>query len=243
MPPPVQRLAQKYMRDPKTLNFSEFDVTVETIDQYYFTVDNDRKFDLLVRLLQREDPRQAIVFCRTKRGAQRIFEKLQRKFEHVGCMHGDMAQRERDRVMGKFRKEEVRFMVATDVMGRGIDISGISHIVNFDIPAFSDDYVHRVGRTGRMGREGVAYTFVTPEEGGELTRIEQRIDRLLIRDEMKDFVFHQPKAADRRDARQRNRRSPSEMSRRCSSGVPRSVAIAADYERKWRGWRAADARR
>jgi ATP-dependent RNA helicase DeaD len=195
MPPPVQRLAEKYMREAIFVNFSQTDVTVETIDQYYFTVDHDRKFDLLVRLLQREDPRQAIIFCRTKRGAQRVFEKLQRKFERAGCMHGDMAQRERDRVMAKFRKEEVRFMVATDVMGRGIDISGISHIVNFDIPAFSDDYVHRVGRTGRMGREGVAYTFVTPEEGNELTRIEQRIDRLLIRDEMKDFVFHAPKAA------------------------------------------------
>ena len=83
-------------------------------------------------------------------------------------------------------------MVATDVMGRGIDVSGVSHIVNFDIPAFSDDYVHRVGRTGRMGREGVAYTFVTPEEGGELTRIEQRIDRLLIRDEMDGFVLTKP---------------------------------------------------
>jgi ATP-dependent RNA helicase DeaD len=193
LPPPVQRLAEKYMRDPKTINFSQSDITVETIEQHYFTVDNDRKYDLLVRLMQREDPRQAIIFCRTKRGAQRIYEKLSRKFDRVGCMHGDMVQRERDRVMSRFRKGEVRFMVATDVMGRGIDVSSISHIINFDIPTFSDDYVHRVGRTGRMGREGVAYTFVTPEEGNELTRIEQRIDRLLVRDEMNDFVFHRPK--------------------------------------------------
>lgn len=99
-------------------------------------------------------------------------------------MHGDMQQRERDRVMDQFRQAQVRFMVATDVMGRGIDISGISHIINFDIPSHSDDYVHRVGRTGRMGREGVAFTFVTPAEGGQLTSIEQRIDRLLIRDKM-----------------------------------------------------------
>jgi ATP-dependent RNA helicase DeaD len=197
--PPVQRLAQKYMRDPQVVNFSESDITVDTIEQHYFTVDNDRKFDLLVRLLQREDPRQAIVFCRTKRGAQRVFDKLKRKFDNAGCMHGDMVQKDRDRVMSQFRKEQIRFMVATDVMGRGLDITGISHIINFDIPAFSDDYVHRVGRTGRMGREGVAYTFVTPEEGGELTRIEQRIDRLLIRDEMNDFMFHRPKDDDRAD--------------------------------------------
>ena len=78
--------------------------------------------------------------------------------------------------------------MATDVVGRGIDVTGISHIINYDIPQFCDDYVHRVGRTGRMGREGVAYTFVTPEEGNELTRIEMRIDRLLKRDEMPGFV-------------------------------------------------------
>lgn len=189
LPPPVQRLATKYMHEPKLLDCSSADLTVETIEQRYFTVDQDRKFDLLVRLLHREDPRQAIVFCRTKRGAQRIFERLSRQFPKVGCMHGDMAQRERDRVMAKFRQSEIRFMVSTDVMGRGIDVTGISHIINFDIPTFSDDYVHRVGRTGRMGREGVAYTFVTPEEGIELTRIEQRIDRLLIRDEFPDVVL------------------------------------------------------
>ncbi len=195
MPPPVQRLAERYMREPKTLNCSENEMTVETIEQHYFTVDNDRKFELLVRLMHREKPRQAIIFCRTKRGAQRVFEKLSRKFEGVGCMHGDMPQRERDRVMGKFRKEAVQFMVSTDVMGRGIDITHISHIVNFDIPTFSDDYVHRVGRTGRMGREGVAFTFVTPEEGNELTKIEQRIDRLLLRDEIEGFLLTQPVTA------------------------------------------------
>ena len=89
--------------------------------------------------------------------------------------------------MAAFRAEKIRFLVATDVIGRGIDVTSISHIINYDIPQFCDDYVHRVGRTGRMGREGVAYTFVAPEEGYELTRIEERINRLLKRDEIKDF--------------------------------------------------------
>ena len=84
-------------------------------------------------------------------------------------IHGDLQQRQRDRVMTDFRAGKIRFLVATDVVGRGIDVSGISHIINLDIPQFCDDYVHRVGRTGRMGREGVAYTFVSPEEGSELT--------------------------------------------------------------------------
>src|SRR5690606_13736335 len=85
------------------------------------------------------------------------------------------------------RAGRVRFLVATDVVGRGIDVSGISHIINYNIPQFSDDYVHRVGRTGRMGRTGVAYTFVSPEEGNELTRIEMRINQLLKRDEIEGF--------------------------------------------------------
>jgi ATP-dependent RNA helicase DeaD len=103
-------------------------------------------------------------------------------------MHGDMVQNARDRVMQSFRAGEVCILVATDVVGRGIDVTRISHIVNYDIPQSSDDYVHRVGRTGRMGREGVAYTFVTTEEGGELTRIEILINRLLKRDEIEGFV-------------------------------------------------------
>lgn len=187
VPPPVERLAKRYMRDPMILNFSAGEVAVETIEQFYFTVGKERKFELLVKLLRREKPRQAIVFCRTKRGTDRVQRNLARKFEGVDCIHGDLPQKARDRVMGSFREGEVRYLVATDVVGRGIDVSNISHIVNYDIPEFCDDYVHRVGRTGRMGREGVAFTFVTPEEGPELTRIEMRIDRLLKRDEIEGF--------------------------------------------------------
>ncbi len=105
-----------------------------------------------------------------------------------------MTQGARDSVMRKFRDGQLRYLVATDVVGRGIDISGISHIINFDIPEFCDDYVHRVGRTGRMGREGIAYTFVAPDEGPQLTRIEQRIDRLLKRDTMTGFEAARPLA-------------------------------------------------
>jgi ATP-dependent RNA helicase DeaD len=187
VPPPVERLARSYMHDPESLNFSPTDISVETIEQFYCTVDPERKFDLLEYLLKREQPRQAIVFCRTKRGTDKVERRLTKRFENVACIHGDLAQSARDRVMAAFREGKVKVLVATDVVGRGIDVSSISHIVNYDIPQFCDDYVHRVGRTGRMGREGVAYTFVTPEEGNELTRIEMRIDRLLKRDEVPGF--------------------------------------------------------
>jgi ATP-dependent RNA helicase DeaD len=192
VPPPIAKLAERYMRSPETLNFSPKDVAVETIEQFYFTVDPQKKFELLIRLLSREKPKQAIIFCRTKRGTEKIYQRLSKKVKDpriVAAIHGDMNQSARDRVMAAFRSERVRFLVATDVIGRGIDVSTISHIINFDIPAFCDDYVHRVGRTGRMGREGVAFTFVAPDEGYELTRIEERINRLLKRGEMKDFDF------------------------------------------------------
>ncbi|MEZ6072503.1 MAG: DEAD/DEAH box helicase [Pirellulales bacterium] len=145
VPPPVERLARRYMKDPETLNFSPKDISVETIDQYYFTVDNDRKFPLLLKLMEREQPQQSIIFCRTKRRTDRIARQLGEHVKNVSGMHGDLAQNVRDRVMTRFREGKIAVLVATDVVGRGIDVSGISHIINFDIPEFCDDYVHRVG--------------------------------------------------------------------------------------------------
>jgi ATP-dependent RNA helicase DeaD len=195
VPPPVERLAARYMGEYEKLDCSTNDMSVETIDQYYFTIDPERKFELLVKLLDREEPHQAIIFCRTKRGTDRVHHNLKKKFDNVGCIHGDLPQRARDRVMTQFRENGVRYLIATDVVGRGIDVSSISHIINYDLPEFCDDYVHRVGRTGRMGREGVAYSFVTPEQGNELTRIEMRINRLLKRAEIKGFDTDQKKPA------------------------------------------------
>ncbi|MFM7248792.1 MAG: DEAD/DEAH box helicase [Planctomycetaceae bacterium] len=200
VPPAVAKLATRYMRDPEILDFSTGEIAVETIEQFYFTVDPTRKFDLLERLLERENPRQVIIFCRTKRGTDKVFERLARRrsraggAEDVACIHGDLAQNVRDRVMKQFREGQVRILVATDVVGRGIDVSTLSHIVNYDIPEFCDDYVHRVGRTGRMGREGVAYTFVAPDEGQQLTRIEMRIEKLLKRDEIPGFEAFERRA-------------------------------------------------
>jgi ATP-dependent RNA helicase DeaD len=187
VPPPIMRLTQRYMIEPEALNFSPKDLSVETIEQRYFTVDAHKKFELLLRLLVREKPRQCIVFCRTKVRTNKIYERLAKRLPAVAQIHGDLNQGQRDRVMDAFRKSNVRFLIATDVIGRGIDVSTVSHIVNFDIPQFCDDYVHRVGRTGRMGREGIAFSFVAPEEGHELTRIEERINRLLTRDEIANF--------------------------------------------------------
>jgi ATP-dependent RNA helicase DeaD len=192
VPPPIKTIAQRYMRNPESLDFSEQGVSVDTIEQHYFTVADNRKFELLVRLMDRENPKQSIVFCRTKRGTDSIYRRLSKRRSGVACIHGDMDQRSRDSTMKKFRAGEISCLVATDIVGRGIDVSGVSHIINYDVPQFCDDYVHRVGRTGRMGREGIAFSFVTPEQGHELTRIEQRINRQLKRDDMEGFASESP---------------------------------------------------
>ena len=188
--PEIRKLAKRYMFHPKVLNFSKNHVAADTIDQFYINVPGEMKFETLVKLLEREDPEQAIIFCRTKLGTEHLYRKLlkQTDFKAVGTIHGDMNQSGRDRMMKNFRSGGVRFLVATDVVGRGIDISNISHIINFDIPDHTEDYVHRVGRTGRMGKSGVAFSFVKPDQGDELTRIEQTINSQLNPDPMQEEV-------------------------------------------------------
>ena len=187
LPVTVRRLAESYMVKPEVIDCSKNEMAVETIEQHYFTVAQDRKGDLLDKLLKRENPEQAIIFCRTKRGTDRLFRQLSHSFKECGSMHGDMRQTERDRVLQRLRDGKLKILVATDVVGRGIDISTISHIINYDVPQDCDDYVHRVGRTGRMGRDGVAFTFVVPGEGEILTSIERRINKQLHRDSIEGF--------------------------------------------------------
>ncbi len=182
LPPPVERLAHRYMRDPLRIDKSPKDVSNASIDQYYISVDPDRKFQVLVKLLITQRPKQALIFTRTKRGAEKLFHRFQDRLSKTAFIHGDLAQTVRDRVMKKFREGGIRLLIATDVMGRGIDVSGISHIINYDIPLDCDDYVHRVGRTGRLSSDclrGNAFTFVCKDEGDQLTNIEIRIDRML----------------------------------------------------------------
>jgi ATP-dependent RNA helicase DeaD len=173
----VLKLANRYMHKPVELNLSRDEPSVESIQQYYISVDQDRKLDLLVHLLKSESPRQCIVFTRTKKGADRLAERLTRIVRGVATIHGDLPQTARDRVMQGFRDGTIPILVATDVVGRGIDVVGISHVVNYDIPDDPENYLHRIGRTGRMGKDGKSYTFVCPDQGAPLTSIELLINR------------------------------------------------------------------
>jgi len=175
--PDVRKLAHRYMHQPVEMNLSRDEPSVDSIKQYYITIENDRKFDLLVHLLQRDRPRQCIVFTRTKRGADKLAEKLRNKVPSVATIHGDLAQSVRNRVMQAFRDATITILVATDVVGRGIDVNDISHVINYDIPDDAENYVHRIGRTGRMGKDGLAYLFVCPDQGEPLTAIENLINK------------------------------------------------------------------
>lgn len=183
LPPEVMKLAQRYMVEPESVDLSEDRVVVDTIEQFYVTVDEDRKTALLLRVLAQEKPSQVIVFTRTKRGADKLLEIFSKRLKsgRIAAIHGDLPQRKRDQVIRDLRSGELRLLIATDVVGRGIDVSGISHIINYDIPEYCDDYVHRVGRTGRLSSDqnGRAVTFVTLAQGGELTNIEKRINTVL----------------------------------------------------------------
>jgi len=205
MPGPVERLARRYMTDPEMVDLSEDNVVVDTIEQYYVTVDEDRKSSLLLRVLAKEKPSQAIVFTRTKRGADRLFERFSRRLKsnRIAAIHGDLPQRKRDRVIRDLRAGKLRLLIATDVVGRGIDISGISHIINYDIPESCDDYIHRVGRTGRLSsaENGRAITFVTLAQGNELTNIEVRINTVLPQYTVEDFESFRPQNKPRRRVR------------------------------------------
>lgn len=190
MPEAIQDLSERYLFEPKRIDCSKNGMSVETIEQRYFKVEPQDKFDTLLKLLRRENPPQTIIFCRTKLGTAKLHRNLERSAHNdpvlsqlrVETIHGNMNQSQRDAVFKRLRENKIRLLVATDVVGRGIDVSTISHIVNYDLPTDCDDYVHRVGRTGRMGREGIAYTFVSKDEGHRLTEIEWRINRELVRD-------------------------------------------------------------
>ena len=189
----VRKLAHRYMFEPVEVNLSHDEPSVDTIQQYYISVNTDQKLELLLSLLKREQPRQCIVFTRTKRGADRLADRLRRVVSGVSAIHGDLPQTTRDRVMKGFRSGQISVLVATDVVGRGIDVEGISHVINYDMPDDPENYVHRIGRTGRMGKDGIAYLFVCPDQGEPLTAIESLINRVIPSVQIEGFGTPRPR--------------------------------------------------
>ena len=195
--PEIEKLARQYMREPVEKLIApgaDEKPTVEKVEQYYFSVEPWDKYRLLRMLLQRENPELAIVFCRTKRGAEKIAKRLHADGIECREIHGNLAQNKRDRVMKGFRSSKFDVLVATDLASRGIDVADISHIINFDIPEDPEAYVHRVGRTARMGAKGKAFTFVSREQGDELTKVESLINMVIPQATLEGFTPNPPPA-------------------------------------------------
>lgn len=175
MPPKIVELSQRLLTDPVSVNVTPKSTSVERIQQQVLFVDRGEKQEILRQLLSLDDVERAIVFTRTKRGANVVADKLLKSGITAVAIHGNKSQNARQRALESFRRQDVRVLVATDVAARGIDIDGITHVVNFDMPVEAESYVHRIGRTGRAGAAGIALSFCTNEEYDELLAIEKLI--------------------------------------------------------------------
>lgn len=194
VPDSIKRLVNRYMRDPVHLHMTPEKPTVDKIRQSYFTVDAEKKFELLKHVIEREKPRQCLIFVERKRWADNLYRDLKRAVPKAAVIHGDLPQSQRERIMAAFRTGEIKYLIATDVMSRGIDVNDLSHVVNFDLPMDIENYVHRIGRTGRIGKDGIAISFALPEQGDLLTDIEMMINRLIEADQIEGFEATAPRA-------------------------------------------------
>ena len=174
MPSEIKKLAKRYMKaETKHIAILKSSMTVATVDQYYYEIKNKDRFESLCRILDVDEPSSAIIFCKTKRGVDELVEGLQGRGYSAEGMHGDMNQNQRINTLRKFKEGSVEFLIATDVAARGIDVENVTHVINYDLPQEIESYVHRIGRTGRANREGVAYTLVTAREYMSLKQIEK----------------------------------------------------------------------
>ncbi len=179
MPSEIMALANRYMKDRVTVTISKEQLTVPLIDQIYYETRD--KLDGLCRVLDSETVGRVIIFCRTKKGVDDLVASLSTRGYISDGLHGDLSQAQRDRVMKKFRDGKLDILIATDVAARGLDIEHITHVINYDIPQDPESYVHRIGRTGRAGKKGVAMTFIQPREYRQLKLIEKEVRTRILR--------------------------------------------------------------
>jgi len=174
IPDDIRRISQEYMRDPESISVVPETLTLEDTEQIFYEVPEEEKIEALMSLLDYEGEEDSvIIFCRTRRNVDKLTRKLKSRGYDVEGLHGDLTQQQRDHIMHGFREQKFAYLVATDVASRGLDISHVTRVINYHIPQDPEAYVHRIGRTGRMGRSGVAITFVTPAEYWDLLRIQE----------------------------------------------------------------------
>ncbi len=192
MPPEVADLARSILRDPVKVSVGREGTPVETVTQTAYPVPAGRKRALLEHLLERFDRPSVLVFTRTRRGAKKLARALWDSGHEVEELHADRSNSQRERAMASFRAGKAPIMVATNIAARGIDVRHVTHVINFDVPMTHEEFVHRIGRTGRAGDDGDALVFVSPEEQDLLSRIERRLGKKVPRKKLDDFDYGAP---------------------------------------------------
>jgi ATP-dependent RNA helicase RhlE len=176
-PDEIRKLASAFMKDPVTVEVARRNTPAELVSQVMHPVDATRKRELLAHLVKTNDWKQVLVFCKTKHGANRLAQQLSREGVQADAIHGNKSQNARERALEQFKEGKVRVLVATDIAARGLDIEALPHVVNYDLPHVAEDYVHRIGRTGRAGVEGEAVSLVSHEDRPLMAAIERLINR------------------------------------------------------------------
>lgn len=195
MPPPIVTLTKELLQQPVTINLQRQAAPAVGITQAIYPVAQELKSALFLELLRRGEMKEALVFTRTKHRADRLTKFLVKQGIEADRIHGNRSQAQRTAALAGFKDGTLRVLVATDIVARGIDISELGHVVNFDVPEAPEDYIHRIGRTGRAEATGEAFTFVAPDERGDLAAIERAIGRPLPRVTVPDFDYNARPAA------------------------------------------------
>jgi ATP-dependent RNA helicase RhlE len=189
LPPEIESLTKWVLKDPEVISIGQRLSAAETITHAVFPVARDQKFDLLLALLDKTQDHSVIVFTATKMMADRVAARLQESNHPVACMHADRSQKERMEALEGFKSGKFEVLVATDVAARGLDIASVSHVINYDVPGHPEDYVHRIGRTGRAQQEGDAFTLFTAEELDTVRAIERYISTPIPRQKLEGFPY------------------------------------------------------
>ncbi len=192
LPPQVERLAKKTLKDPVTIEVGDRSNPAETVKQFLYPVEQHLKADLLKHLLEDHQFFSVIAFVRTREDADNLAKELHGAGISAEAIHSDRSQNHRTRTLRDFKASKIRVLVATDIAARGLDIPDVTHVINFDFPLQSDDYIHRIGRTGRAGNEGCALSFVTSYDGERLKKLERHIGKTLAKRFADDFNYKVP---------------------------------------------------
>ena len=210
----IKRLIARSLKDPLEIAIAIKISPAETVKHEVYPVGAMQKFDLLVALIEQMDIDSMIIFCRMKVGADRITRWLTERNYSCAAMHSNLPQRARTKALEQFKNGSIKILVATDIASRGLDIANVTHVINYDVPEHCEDYVHRIGRTGRAQREGDAATILAPDETSKIEAIEKFIDQKILQRKLEGFnYFHEPHIRDAEDAKPKRRRRNSSTSK------------------------------